>query len=1198
MGRICTCIYFFSILLSVIGVNCFAQTSISYGCGSDSIEMIQRRSDPDFDKHVADRNLLIRNYIQQLSDRVQVDGGNGLPTDSVYTIPVVIHVVYPAGEAYGKGTNISYAQIRSQLEALNAAFGKSYPAYNGETHASYAQNARIRFCLARSSAPSGVQWARGPGGTEYGVIRYPDSTGAYNHLMTVASANQLLSITHPSPGYFPFEKYLNIWLVKSIAGGNSVMGYAPLPLQGYYPLDGVVFRADIFGDNSTGGNYPLGFGLTEGKVLAHEIGHYLNLYHIFQGGCAGSNGPGAPVDACDLYGDNICDIKPCTTQNVLCSSGNITTCTPNYDPGTTMYDMINDYMSYADDDCMNTFTLNQVQRMHASLDLQRKNLWQASNLAATGVLGNSGCVPAYLNASIVSSEQVFCAGKPIHFSNPVSGNTAITYQWQFPGITAPSTSNKDTVSVTYPSAGVYSVILTVGDGSQTLTDTISINVYNCHLDSSLNYMAHWYFGNYCSIDFSSGSPVKTDIALRKSTIHGESAYAGQLPYIAATISISDSSGNLLFYSNGVSVWDGNHTRISTSPIFGVSDINASSGLCYVPYPGQAGKYYIVGVFPNFDGKPSGIRFVLVDLFNHTVSPYQEFRYTSLPKRFAEHMTVVPHCNGTDYWIIARGLGLDNDNNFYCLQVGPGGMDIDQVPVISRGFSYRTFVGGGCELKANRTGDRLIVSQNMVEPGALYDFDSRTGIVKNEKIIPSLPGYQSVQSGSAFSPSGEYFYLIRTSNFTTGGQPYWLFQYRVSDFDYRILPTNGFYYGSPFQIGPDNALYICNGSNYLARLSNPDIPGGGIFDDRFINFYEPSLSMKTDGSLPSFIDARRKEPMHPDFALQKIDCQKYQFSSVCFDSFTATWDFGDSSMVQTGQTVMHAFTKPGEYVITLQLSDGIRKYGSVSKKITVLPKSFDITGPDSVCNTGNFGSQYFAKDIPGARYHWTASFASIGGPDDLSSINVTWPQPALFNAQLQLTISTKEGCLVSAVKDIVILEGPIFNWLLPDSVCLSEKPLPLHATPINGVFSGDGVTDSLFLPNAAGMGKHKLTYRYGQGSACYSEIQKVILVTDSCKVTLPPPVVNTGSGNVPIPNAFSPNGDGINDTWRIPYLDNFPNAIVKVFNRSGQIVLYTQGYGQNWDGRYKGQDLPVGTYYYVIVSFPGAEPIGGSVTIVR
>jgi gliding motility-associated-like protein len=84
----------------------------------------------------------------------------------------------------------------------------------------------------------------------------------------------------------------------------------------------------------------------------------------------------------------------------------------------------------------------------------------------------------------------------------------------------------------------------------------------------------------------------------------------------------------------------------------------------------------------------------------------------------------------------------------------------------------------------------------------------------------------------------------------------------------------------------------------------------------------------------------------------------------------------------------------------------------------------------------------------------------------------------------------------------------------------------------------------------------------------------------------------------VPNAFSPNGDGINDTWVIRYLAPYPGAEVQVFNRYGQLVYHSVGYTTPWDGRYNGQPLPVATYYWIINPKNGRKQISGSVTILR
>jgi gliding motility-associated-like protein len=86
--------------------------------------------------------------------------------------------------------------------------------------------------------------------------------------------------------------------------------------------------------------------------------------------------------------------------------------------------------------------------------------------------------------------------------------------------------------------------------------------------------------------------------------------------------------------------------------------------------------------------------------------------------------------------------------------------------------------------------------------------------------------------------------------------------------------------------------------------------------------------------------------------------------------------------------------------------------------------------------------------------------------------------------------------------------------------------------------------------------------------------------------------------VKVPNAFSPNGDGINDNWQITNLSDYEKASVQVYNRYGQTVYKSSGYNVPWDGKMNGNPLPVGTYYYIIEFKKGYAPLTGSVTILR
>lgn len=1133
--------------LSFFILECEAQLKPQYTCGDEQLRDLLRKVEPAYDKMQMKSNIQLRDYTNKINQKNEALLQNRTTADSLFTISVVIHVVYPAGQPYGTGTNISYAQIRSQIEALNAAFSKGYPAYNGQSHPAYASDTRIRFCLARNTTDT-TKWAQGPGGTEFGVVRYPNTSRAYDHDITTTAADQLLRITHPSTNSFPFDKYLNIWLVSTIGGGNNIMGYAPRPIMPGYLLDGIVMRADIFGDNTTGTSYNLGFGLGQGKILAHEVGHYFNLYHIFQGGCSGMNAAGSSIDACDLNGDMICDIEPSNTQNIYCTNNTPNTCTAAYATFTTPDDMINDYMSYADDDCMNTFTHDQVQRMWATLQLQRSGLWQPANLAATGVLGTNGCVPPYLNAAINTSHAVVCAGSPITFSNPTAGNRATTYEWRFTGGT-PAVSATNTTTVTYTQPGDYKAVLKVSDGTGTRTDSLLVTVMECKLDSSMLHMSHWYFGDYGALDFSSGSPIATKVALTNQSIHGESAYTGQLPFIGGTVSPSDSLGNLLFYSNGVSVWNSSHKKITTSPMFGASDINASSGLYYIPWPGHKGKYFVVGVYPNFDETPSGVRFVMVDADNNIVTPYQEFNHPSLPKRFSQFLTVVPHCNGTDYWIIIKGFGLP-DTRFYSLLVTQDGIYAAQEPVISSGFTHPGFGGSGNQLKSNRQGDKLILGSPHgyigVNTGALYDFNNSTGIISNEIEINDLPQYSDIQTGVAFSPNGKYFYLFRSTNFATNGAPYWLFQYRVSDIKYNVISAQGHQFAASLQPGPDNQIYVTTQEHNLARISNPDKWGEFTFDGAFINMRQLDDRIRTGVSIPDFIDARQPSPLRPDFSIAAVNCNTFRFSSLCFSNYTATWNFGDGSPAQTGNTVQHIYSGAGKFNVKLTLSSGNIVYGSTSKNADVLPLTARITGPGNVCTNGNFLTQYFSPVLSEGNYAWSVVGGKVSGADNLPFVDIDW-SPASTQGTIQLQV-THQGCSFKDVKTVSIAAGPPFKWNPPDSVCIFDSTFVLAASPIGGKFKGPGVTGNLFSPSNAGIGNHTLTYTYHDEITCEGQIEKTIKVR-RCNIPADP---NTDCFEVLNSIKITPNP--VDDVLKLrsPYVLKF----VQVYNSAGQKV--TQG----------------------------------------
>ncbi|SIR94826.1 gliding motility-associated C-terminal domain-containing protein [Mucilaginibacter lappiensis] len=100
----------------------------------------------------------------------------------------------------------------------------------------------------------------------------------------------------------------------------------------------------------------------------------------------------------------------------------------------------------------------------------------------------------------------------------------------------------------------------------------------------------------------------------------------------------------------------------------------------------------------------------------------------------------------------------------------------------------------------------------------------------------------------------------------------------------------------------------------------------------------------------------------------------------------------------------------------------------------------------------------------------------------------------------------------------------------------------------------------------------------------------------CQTTVP--VTVTVITPIHVPNTFTPNGDGFNDVWKIDDLVNYPNCTVNIFNRYGQALFHTNGYGTPWDGTYHGDKVPPGTYYYIIDLKNGSKPLAGWVAIIR
>jgi len=424
--RIFTLRLFALALLASLGSTLTAQTH--HVCGSDELRDQNLQQNPQL------------RAIEEASERRYVDYINNIPGSPsgrvVKTIPVVVHVVQSSAVVL-----LDDAEIQSQIDVLNEDYRKM-AGTNGDGSG---VDTEYEFCLA-SIDPNGCPTP--------GINRLVNPAQAFHDRNDPFSLKSLIQ--------WDPNKYLNVWVPRTIEGNNglgSVIGYATFPsgmlLQP--ELDGIVVHSEFFGRNSS----PQYLG----RTTTHEVGHWLGLFHPFQGGCSG-----ATAATCASSGDRVCDTPQSAAANFNCPNNNSCTDTP-----TDLPDMIENYMEYSDGTCQDMFTQGQKDRMDFHVQNFRPTLVSAANLTATGCDGtvSPGCAPTAAFASDVTNG---CVGQAITFSDLSSG-PATGWNWTFQGGT-PATSTAQIPTVTYAQPGNYTVSLeatnNLGADTETITGYIEI----------------------------------------------------------------------------------------------------------------------------------------------------------------------------------------------------------------------------------------------------------------------------------------------------------------------------------------------------------------------------------------------------------------------------------------------------------------------------------------------------------------------------------------------------------------------------------------------------------------------------------------------------------------------------------------------------------------------------------------------------
>lgn len=393
-------------------------------CGADEMRINTLIENKKIGSAVISRDEKLEAYTKQYVQQFY----KGETGSASYIIPVVFHVIHQYGNE-----NISDAQIIDGVRVLNNTFRKraADTASIIEAFKPIHADCDIEFRLAKID-PNG--------NCTNGINRIASS-------MTTTGTHNVKSLIHWDP-----TKYLNIYVVQNAAGlaGHAVW---PADADTIPAWDGIVVSSTYIG--SIGTSNP-----TQSVVLAHECGHYLNLHHIW----GGNNVPNFYYYPCaDPNKDcNIDDLVADTPPTIGWQSCNLSGASCG-----NVVDNVQNAMDYSY--CNIMFTYGQKARMQACLNdtiAHRNNLWQTSNLIATGVYSE----PAPLcEADFNCNKRVVCANanNQVAFKNTSYSGSFTSLLWNFDG-GIPSTSTDTTPVVSYSIYGKYAVSLNVINNSDTV----------------------------------------------------------------------------------------------------------------------------------------------------------------------------------------------------------------------------------------------------------------------------------------------------------------------------------------------------------------------------------------------------------------------------------------------------------------------------------------------------------------------------------------------------------------------------------------------------------------------------------------------------------------------------------------------------------------------------------------------------------
>jgi len=669
------------------------------------------------------------------------------------------------------------------------------------------------------------------------------------------------------------------------------------------------------------------------------------------------------------------------------------------------------------------------------------------------------------------------------------------------------------------------------------------------------------------IDFNSGSPVPAK----------PSAWLGT--GVLGGASVCDKNGRLLFYTDGNVIWNRHNVPMphgfdfnndgSRNNFFiirqgvlnnSVADCNAQ----IIPVPGQPHKFYVFTLPHKWSAGVNGgwalsyghLYYSVVDMeLNGGLGDVDTNQRSVLVADGVCDVMCAVAGDNCNFWLLTHG---EYTNDYRAFEITAAGVNSNPV-VSATGTSTTQYwqnpYAYNIKIAPNRKkvaysvmGDQLITGIFNGPPDSNYvvdvsDFDPATGIVSNSVNIPASWGL----FGLAFSPDSKHFYLSCGAE-----QPYYtssILQYNISTLPpwrgINIIPPNNQAFFSGLRLAPDGKIYLCgrysNSNNGVgACIQYPDVNGGGC-----------QFTYLTGNPLPMLTECNHF-PYEVPVAVYMDTLTHNQTVPLCFDARHATLQVTDTTGFEyvwnTGDSLNTISTdSPGLFIVRYKTFEPCI-YHIDSFIVERINFPFGIKGDTLSCDGHPLQLQAFPND---AQTLWQ---------DSSSTHSFTADSSGIYHVQI-----TRDGCTIEDSATVQIMD--IHQNLGKDTfLCADDvQPIQLEANVPPGAVAEWNTGSHESSINVTDSGQYWVRVTNG---AC-AGMDSIWIDKEYCHC----PIL--------VPNAFSPNHDGLNDYFR----PSFPGDCavksyrLQIFNRWGQLIYSGYNSDGGWDGTYNGHPADAGTYFY-------------------